>query len=122
MLDLADIPGATFYSLQRDHDLFDVSFTDLRHKMKTWEDTARVLAGLDLVITSDTSIAHCSAALGIETWIIVPILPYYPWALPGNCTSWYDSVKLYRQSTYGNWDAPFEQIKKDLQDKINNAP
>jgi len=122
MLDLADIPGATFYSLQRDHDLFDVSFTDLRHKMKTWEDTARVLAGLDLVITSDTSVAHCSAALGIETWIIVPILPYYPWALPGNCTSWYDSVKLYRQSTYGNWDAPFEQIKKDLQDKINNAP
>ena len=120
MLDLAKIPGVTFYSLQRDEDLLDVPFTDLRHEMKTWEDTASILAGLDLVITSDTSIAHCAAALGIETWNIIPILPYYLYALPTNTTPWYDTMKLYRQETYGKWDIPFINIKQNLIDKITS--
>ena len=120
MLDLANMEGATFYSLQRDEDLVDVPFTDLRHKMKTWVDTASILAGLDLVITSDTSIAHCAAALGIETWIVVPVLPYYIWALPGEKSPWYDSVTLFRQEQYGNWDAPFKKIHDKLQQKKYN--
>ena len=114
MLDLANISGPTFYSLQRDNDLVDVPFTDLRHEMKSWEDTADILTGLDLVITSDTSIAHCSAALGVPTWIVIPILPYYMWALPGETTPWYNSVRLFRQIEYGNWDKPFLDIKQEI--------
>lgn len=115
MIDLAKIEGPTFYALQRDTDLVDVPFNDLRNDMKTWEDTASILAGLDLVITSDTSIAHCAGALGIPTWIIIPILPYYMWALPGDFTPWYDSVRLFRQTKYGDWNQPFHDIKTQLQ-------
>jgi len=118
MLALTEIPGANFYSLQRDDDLLDVPFTDLRDEMTDWTATASILAGLDLVITSDTSVAHCAAALGVETWVIVPALPYYVWALPGETTPWYDTVRLYRQTTYGNWDAPFAQIAEDLRERI----
>lgn len=118
MLALADIPGVTAYSLQRDEDLRDVPFTDLRDEMTDWEATASILAGLDLVITSDTSVAHCAAALGVETWVVVPVLPYYVWALPGDRTPWYDSVRLYRQTTYGDWSAPFAKITADLQARV----
>jgi hypothetical protein len=118
MLALADIPNVNCYSLQRDNDLLDVPFTDLREEMTDWTATASILAGLDLVITSDTSIAHCAAALGVETWIIVPVLPYYMWALPGESTPWYDTVTLYRQQTYGDWAAPFAQIAADLQARV----
>lgn len=114
MLALADIPGVTAYSLQRDDDLREVPFTDLRDELTDWEATASIIAGLDLVITSDTSIAHCAAALGVETWIVVPVLPYYLWAMPGQRTPWYDTVTLYRQATYGNWSAPFAAIASDL--------
>ena len=114
MLALADIPNVNCYSLQRDNDLLDVPFTDLRGEMTDWTATASILAGLDLVITSDTSIAHCAAALGVETWIVVPVLPYYMWALPGHSTPWYDTVTLYRQETYGDWTAPFAKITDDL--------
>jgi len=86
--------------------------------MPDWEATASILAGLDLVITSDTSIAHCAAALGVDTWIVVPVLPYYVWAIPGIKTPWYDSVTLYRQTTYGNWDAPFAKMATDLQARV----
>lgn len=120
MLNLANIEGPTFYSLQRDDDLVDVPFTDLRNEMNTWEDTAAILAGLDLVITSDTSIAHCAAALGIEVWNIIPILPYYLYTLPGNKTPWHDTMTLYRQEVFGDWSHPFDKIEKDLKQKLSN--
>jgi hypothetical protein len=119
LLDLHNIHGITLYSLQRDNDLIDgLPFADLRDQMKTWEDTASIIQGLDLVITSCTSIAHLAGALGKETWVIVPVLPYYAWSMPGNTSVWYDSVKIFRQEVYGNWDAPLDAITKALEEKV----
>lgn len=121
MLDITKIEGATYYSLQRDNDLMEnMPCIDMIYEMKTWKDTAEIIASMDLIITSCTSIAHLSAAMGKETWVIPPILPYYIWAPPQNTSPWYKNVKLYRQSEYGNWDAPFEQIKTDLKNKLTN--
>lgn len=115
MIDLHDVPNTTFYSLQRDENCVDgLPFADMREQLKSWDDTANIIAGLDLVITSCTSIAHLSAAIGIPTWIVTPIMPYYTWAVPGEKSSWYDSVKLFRQEKYGEWGVPFENIRKEL--------
>ena len=99
-------------SLQKDDDAPDwMPEVDL----STWLATRKQISKCELVITSCTSIAHLAAAMGIETWIIVPILPYYLWALPGNTSPYYDSVTLFRQEKYGDWSAPFEKIKENLQ-------
>jgi hypothetical protein len=82
--------------------------------LDTWTDTQMAISKCDLVVTSCTGVAHLAGAMGVETWIVVPILPYYLWALPGNKTPHYDSVTLYRQEKYGCWEAPFKQIKRDL--------
>lgn len=120
MLDLTNIKDATYYSLQRDEDLVEnLPCIDMRYEMKTWKDTAEIIASMDLVISSCTSIAHLSAAMGKETWVISPVLPYYIWALPIDTSPWYEDVKLYRQQEYGNWDQPFEKIKKDLTKKLS---
>lgn len=120
MLDLTKIEGATYYSLQRDEDLVDnLPCIDMRYEMKTWKDTAEIIASMDLVISSCTSIAHLSAAMGKETWVISPVLPYYIWALPIDTSPWYKNVKLYRQTQYGNWDDPFERIEKDLRGRTS---
>jgi hypothetical protein len=119
LIDLHEVNGVTLYSLQRDDNLIDgLPFADLRDQMKTFNDTASIIQGLDLVITSCTSIAHLSAALGKETWVIVPILPYYAWAAPGETSVWYESVKLFRQTQYGNWDAPLSAVRESLQHKL----
>ena len=89
--------------------------------LDSWADTQNTIASCDLVITSCTSVAHLSAAMGVPTWIVVPILPYYLWAKPGNKTEWYNSVELFRQETYGDWTAPFVKIKKQLNEVIHNA-
>lgn len=119
LIDLHKLDGVTFYSLQRDDDIIEgLPFADLRHDMKTWADTAAIISGLDLIITSCTSIAHCAAAMGKETWVIVPVLPYYIWAVPGNKSVWYDSVILFRQTKYGDWSEPLSQIKVALEQKL----
>lgn len=119
MIDLHEINGIRMYSLQRDENLiYGLPFADMKADMKTWMDTAEIIKGLDLVITSCTSIAHLAGALGVETWVVVPILPYYTWSLPGNTTPWYDSVKIFRQEKYGDWSHPFENIKNELIKKV----
>ncbi len=87
--------------------------TDL--PIETWEDTLAVLDQLDLVITSCTSVAHASAALGKKTWVIVPILPYYIWALPTSSSPWYKSVTLFRQSKFQDWSNVFAEIRLHLE-------
>jgi hypothetical protein len=106
---------AEFISLQRDegaeHRPGWVKEVPLNH----WGETQHAVASCDLVITSCTSVAHLSAAMGVETWIVVPVLPYYLWAKPGSKTEWYNRVTLFRQETYGEWDAPFRKIQKQLE-------
>jgi hypothetical protein len=121
MIDLHNTSNTTFYSLQRDSNTKNgLPFSDMADKMKSWDDTANIIAGLDLVITSCTSIAHLAAAMGIPTWIVVPIMPYYTWSYPGDKSFWYNSVTLFRQEEYGNWDKPFDDIKKELIKLANN--
>lgn len=115
MIDLHDIPNTTFYSLQRDENCVDgLPFGDLREQMKSWEDTANIIAGCDLIISSCTSVAHLSAAMGIPTWIVTPIMPYYTWVVPGETSRWYNSVRLFRQSKYGEWEDVFKNIRQEL--------
>ena len=115
MINLHDIPNTTFYSLQRDENLVDgLPFGDMREQMKSWDETANIIAGCDLIITSCTSVAHLSGAIGKPTWVVTPIMPYYTWVVPGDTSNWYDSVKLFRQEKYGEWDVPFIKIREEL--------
>lgn len=121
---LRTIPGVQLYSLQRDNDLRDLpeGIVDLQDTIETWEDTAAAIANLDLVITSCTSVAHVAAAMGKETWIIIPVLPYYVWALPGERSPWYKSVRLFRQTVFGNWDAPLAAVRAALEERMQGTP
>lgn len=119
LIDLHAIKNVQLYSLQRDNDIRDLpdEVIDLQHDLETFEDTAAAIERLDLVITSCTVTAHLAAALGKETWVIVPVLPYYLWALPGEKSPWYKSVRLFRQEQFGNWDKPLHTVRAMLEDK-----
>lgn len=111
LLDL-DHPKVRLYSFQRDHHLQPLPgrVIDLAPELVTWADTAAALNEMDLVISSCTSVAHCSAALGKPTWIVVPALPYFIWALPGDRTPWYQTARVVRQRDFGQWDDVRERL------------
>ena len=89
--------------------------------LSSWEDTVAAVASCDLVISSCTSVAHLAGAMGVPTWIVVPVLPYYLWAKPGSRTEWYDSVRLFRQTGHGDWTTVFGELKKELQHAYENG-
>ena len=85
--------------------------------LKEWEDTRRVISKCELVISSCTAVAHLAAAMGVETWVVTPLMAYYLWTMPGNKTPYYNSMTLFRQNKYGDWSAPFINIKTRLKEK-----
>jgi Flp pilus assembly protein TadD len=77
-------------------------------------DTAAIMVQLDLVITSDTSIAHLAGALGVPTWIALNYVPDWRWLLQRADSPWYPSVRLFRQDELGDWLGVFRKIRGAL--------
>lgn len=114
MFDAVKDVNADFICLQRDADMEACPDWVTKVPLDDWLQTQVIVASCDLVITSCTSVSHLSAAMGIETWVVQPILPYYPYARPGDRTAFYDNMRLYRQEAFGEWSAPFEAIRQAL--------
>jgi len=105
---------AEFVSLQRDEGAEAKPAWVQEATLDTWKDTQKATAGCDLVISSCTSVSHLSAAMGIDTWVVTPIMPYFLYAKDGDSTPYYDSMRLFRQEEFGRWEAPFKQIEERL--------
>ena len=76
--------------------------------------TARLIAGLDLVITVDTMVAHLAGTLGTPVWLLLRRHADWRWMQERADSPWYPSMRLYRQAKEGHWDAPLERLAADL--------
>jgi len=77
-------------------------------------DTAAVMKNLDLVVTSDTAIAHLAGALGVPVWLALAHVPDWRWLHDRDDTPWYLSMRLFRQEARGDWPAVFERMAAAL--------
>lgn len=86
----------------------------------TWDflETAAIIANCDLVITSDTSVAHLAGGMGKTTWLLLKKVPEWRWGLEGDTTFWYPSMRLFRQRERGNWDEVMERVTDALQERF----
>ncbi len=109
-----------FISLQRDEGEEYCPDWVKKVPLNSWEDTRNAIASCDLVISSCTSVSHLSASMGVETWVITPVMPYFLYALDGEKTPYYNSMKLFRQEVFGDWIAPFKKITKELSVQFKN--
>ena len=98
-----------FHSLQKEVKELDLphfaslSIQDHAQELLTFNDTAALILQMDLVISVDTSVAHLAAALGIETWVLLPHVPDFRWLLGRDDSPWYNSVRLFRQTQARDW-------------------
>lgn len=76
----------------------------------TFIDTAGILQHLDLVVTSDTSVAHLAGARGRPAFLALRAVPEWRWGRSGETTALYPSLRLFRQRNAGDWDEVFERI------------
>ena len=110
LLPLLRTVNATWISLQKgeaaeqlanlpaDVDVADGSSSDC-----DLAETAATVAGLDLVITTDTCIAHLAGAMAKPVWILLPHLGDWRWLQETETTPWYPTAQLFRQKAAGDW-------------------
>lgn len=120
-LALLELPDVRLFSLQMgppagEIELNNVScmIHDLAPTIKDFTDTAAILMNLDLVIMTDSSVAHLAASLGKPVWNILGQSPYWIYGESGARTSWYPSMRLFRQSSPGDWRPVFCAVKRAL--------
>jgi len=76
---------------------------------------AALISNCDLVISVDNSTVHLSAALGVPTWILLPLVPDWRWMLGRADSPWYPCVQLFRQKIWGDWSSAIHEIKTELE-------
>jgi tetratricopeptide (TPR) repeat protein len=93
----------------------DVCVWDGSRRERDLAETAALIAGLDLVITTDTCVAHLAGAMNKAVWILLPHLADWRWMQETETTPWYPSAQLFRQKTPGDWAGVVERVSGELQ-------
>jgi Flp pilus assembly protein TadD len=78
-------------------------------------EAATALSQLDLLISIDAPIAHLAGAMGIRTWVLLPLAADWRWQLGGTRAPWYPSARLFHQPKAGDWDSVFVAVRAALE-------
>jgi len=82
-------------------------------------DTSAVLNQLDMVITSDSAVAHLAGAMGIRTWLAIPFSADWRWFLDRDDSPWYPKMRLFRQTRLDDWAELFSRVAIELSLIVN---
>jgi hypothetical protein len=77
---------------------------------------AAMIAGLDLVVTIDNTVAHLAGALGKPVWILLARGAEWRYGCSGETTPWYPSARLFRQEAAG-WPGVIARVARALLDE-----
>ena len=121
---LASLNGIQWLSLQKgpgSEQMNQGAFSSCWHPQQavvsdTWDfqHTAAILKNCDLLISSDSGLAHLAGGLGVPVWLLLSWLPEWRWGLQGQKSGWYANHRLYRQSQEGDWTTVTNALAHDL--------
>lgn len=125
-----DLPNVKLFNLQKDtrprayrfvptpidltEDTSDMKVIDVSEFMGSFEDTAAIIKGMDLIISVDTSVLHLAGAINHPAWAVLAWNSDWRWKLQGDTTEWYSSIKLFRQPQNGDWESVFQTMANRL--------
>ncbi len=98
---LLEVPGVEWCSLHRGHLEHEAEALGLPQPLRAaadFLDTAAVVKGLDLVVSTETAVPNLSAALGVRTCVLTSPDPDWRWR------SWYAGVTVCAQDAPGDWN------------------
>ena len=123
---LTTLPAVSMISLQKGTGLEQLHSASFMERIHDWGgevdlgpdafvDTAAVLVNLDLVITTDTSMAHLAGALGLPVWVALHAASDWRWFRSGDLSPWYPTMRLFRQRHAGDWAPVIESMRVDIE-------
>jgi Tfp pilus assembly protein PilF len=128
---LARLPGVRLVSLQKgfgseqiatvDFPVVDLS-SRLDEAAGPFMDTAAVIGNLDLVVSPDSAIGHLAGALGAPVWLALQFSPNWRWQLERDDSPWYPTMRLFRQTRFGQWSDVFERMANAVEARRSETP
>ncbi len=126
---LAKNSKCKFLSLQKGYGeeqlkdcLFKDKFVDFQKEVNgIWDfvETSSIIANCDLIITSDSAVAHLAAGMGKKTWLLLQKIPDWRWGLKGSDTFWYENMEIFRQVEKNNWRELMLRVSMRLNNFLN---
>ena len=123
LLPLLRLGGLHWVNLQ--HDVCQAELDRMREsgiRVAHWADaladldeTAALIANLDLVVTVCSTAVHLAGALGRPTWVLTPRGAAWRYLAHGSEMPWYPSVVLYRQTDHGDWGPVVDRMAADVE-------
>ncbi len=122
---LARVRGVRFFSLQKAGPALqarnppqDMALRDYTDELRDFADTAALVSNLDLVISVDTSVAHLAGGLGVPVWMLSRYNGCWRWLLERDDSPWYPSMRLFRQTRWGDWQEVVDRVAAALADRV----
>ncbi len=126
---IATTPGVRLVSLQKGFGaeqigavadrfaVFDLG-PELDEQGGAFLDSAAVLTLVDLLITSDSAVAHLAGALGVPVWVVLPTAADWRWLQARDDSPWYPTMRLFRQQRQGDWSSVMRQVATALSQRM----
>lgn len=85
-----------------------------------YDDTAAMVAELDLVICIQTAVAHLAGGLGKDVWVLLPKNSQWRYSESGDKIPWYKSLRVFRQRSLNDWHGPLGDITHHLRKRFTD--
>lgn len=115
------LPGVQLYSLQKGPPQEELRrlprggpIVDLAPSLADFADTAAAVEQLDLVIMTDSAVAHLAGAMGKPVWLLLGYVAHWLWLLDRADSPWYPSLRLFRPRAEGDWNYVFDSASVEL--------
>jgi hypothetical protein len=63
-------------------------------------------------------LAHLAGAMGKPCFVLLPYEVNWRWHNDLSKCDWYDSLKLFRQASSGNWKSVFDEVLEILKKEL----
>ena len=116
----AKVPLAQFYSFQTnggERQLKDSGFgtvVRLGHLLDDFGDTAAALEHMDLIIMTDSSLAHLAGSMNVPVINLLHTRPYWIYYPEDNTSALYPTMRFIRQSEPDDWEPVFDKAAEVL--------
>jgi hypothetical protein len=116
---LAGLPGVRLYSLQGGPaGAFAHAVPATRTDIGTINHAVTRILELDLLVSVDTMAAHLAGALGRPVWTLLHADCDWRWGRDSDQTTWYPTMRLFRQKQAGEWDDVIEAVCEALAKRL----
>ncbi len=123
-LDAFVLPGVQLYSLQKGPPAAELKAVphspviDLAPVLDDFSDAAAVVAEMDLIIMTDSAVAHLAGAMGKDVWVLLNKSSYWIWEESYVNNIWYKTAKIFRSMTWNDWILVLDRTSSGLIERL----